>query len=265
MKKLVAATCLCMAGAGYCVDEYLPIEKGKVELDGGYSFQKPSGSYNDDGDKDDLPSGVSPFSNMVPLQVKYGIMPGLDVEAAWTGTMNNKDYGDLAGFGQPDVAVKYAVPAVGAGAYVDFILPVATGNLDQPEPAMGIQLGAVYGNRFGDFRATGTASYRINMENEDKYKAGNVLSIYLKPEAMWTEYIGTYLGLRYDMAGEGEVDAGPIKITIPDGNLITVAPGLNAVLLPWLAYEVNVPITVMGKNAVAAWGAWASVYVTLPM
>ncbi len=263
MKKVLAIIGLSLMGFSYGMDEYGSIEKGKLEVDVGYWYTSPTGRYNADGKKLDNPSSQSPMINLLPLQLKYGIMPGLDVELASVGTLGNKDAGEPGGFTQPQLGVKYTHAPLGLGGYLNMVMPFVTGNLDQPfEPAMGIGLGAVYGNRFGDFRLTGQLGYQVNMENKDKYKSGNVLSIYAKPEAMWTEFIGTYLGIMYSMTGESAVNG--TSLTKSDGNLFMLMPGANVALLPWLAYEVNAPITISGTNERASWGIGAKVYVTLP-
>lgn len=262
MRKVVAIIGMGLLTSSFGLDEYLSIEPGKVELDAGYTYLGGLGSYNDDGEKQDPIGDASPMQNLIPLQVKYGVMPGLDVELAAIVAMYNEDAGDMSGLQAPELAVKYTHVPINAGAYVNIALPFALGDFGDPAPGLGIGFGAVYGKRFGDFRLTAQAGYTINMESGDDIKAADKLLIYAKPEAMWTEFIGTYLGLKYEMFGEGEVaGVGDGK----DGNLITVLPGANVVLLPWLAYEVNVPVTVMGKNQNAFWGISANVYVTLPM
>jgi hypothetical protein len=259
-----------LVNSGFALDEYLSIEKGKVEVDAGYSFNKPMGHFDKDGESRNDYKDLSPIGNGIPLQVKYGIIPNLDAELAITGTINNKDFGDQGGFGQPDLAVKYTLADIGVGGYLDAVLPFATGNLDQPEPAFGLGLGAVYQNRFGDFRITGQAGYQLNFENKDKLKAGNVLLAYAKPEAMWTEYIGTYLGLKYVMQGEPEFDGKAFKdlagndIKDLDGYQFSVLPGLNVQLTKSIAYEVNVPVYLFGKNTDQGFGINANLYATLP-
>lgn len=261
MKKVVAIIGLAMVGSSFALDEYLSIEAGKVELDAGYWYVGSTGVYDPDGEKQDYPGDASPAMNLIPLQVKYGITPGLDVELAAVAAFYNEDAGDRSGIMAPDIALKYTHTPVNAGVYVDLALPFAVGDFNDPAPGLGLGFGAVYANRFGDFRLTAQAGYTINMESGDDIKAADKLLIYAKPEAMWTEFIGTYLGLKYEMFGEGE-NAG-VGDNL-DGSLITVLPGLNVALLPWLAYEVNAPITVWGTNQAASWGVGASVYVTLP-
>jgi hypothetical protein len=271
MKKLLAVAGMVLVNSGFALDEYLSIEKGKVEVDAGYAFTKPTGSFDPDGKSQDLDKNADgPIGNGIPLQVKYGIIDGLDAELAISGIMNNKDFGDQAGFSQPELAVKYSVANIGVGGFVNAILPFATGNLDNPEPAFGLGLGAVYQNRFGDFRITGQAGYQLNFENKDKLKNGNVLLAYAKPEAMWTEYIGTYLGLKYMMQGEPEVDGKSMKDLLGPGTpdldayQFAVLPGINVQLTQSLAYEVNVPVYILGKNAQQGFGINANLYATLP-
>jgi hypothetical protein len=263
MKKSLAVAGMILAQSSFALDEYLSIEKGKVEVDAGYSFSKPIGYFDTDGKSQDLLNDASPIANGIPLQVKYGIIDGLDAELAIAGIITNKDAGDLGGFSQPELAVKYTAANIGVGGFVNVILPFATGNLDQPDPALGLALGAVYQNRFGDFRITGQAGYQLNFENEDKEKDGNILLAYAKPEAMWTEFIGTYLGLKYIMAGESEFDGDARKDS--DANQFSILPGLNVQLTKSLAYEVNVPISILGKNAEQGWGIAANLYATLPL
>ncbi len=263
MKKTALILGLGLIKMSFGLDEYLSIEKGKTEVDVGYWYSSLTGGYNVDGKKVHNLSGFDPSGNLFPIQVKYGIMDGLDAEFGIAGIKTNKDAGDFGGFNQPQLAVKYSDAKLGLGGFVNLIVPFATGNLDKPEPAMGLGFGAVYQNRFGDFRMTGMAGYQLNFENKDKQKDGNVLLVYLKPEAMWTEYIGTYLGLQYMMSGEDAFDGTSIKKS--DAYLFNIVPGINVQLLKWLAYEVNAPISVAGKTAPASWSIGGSIYVTLPM
>lgn len=264
MKKAIAMMSLAMAGTSFGVDEYLPIEAGKLEVDVAYGLKSATGSYNEDGDKQDMPDGSSAMEHLIPLQLKYGIIPGLDVEVVWAFKMNEKEQPDVSasGLDQPEIALKYALMDVGAGAYVNFIAPFATGDWADPDsPPMALALGAVYTKLFvPQFNLTAMAQYRLNFEGENKIKAGNVLTVYAKPEFRFNEFGGAYLGLKYDMNGESELDGTSRK---DDGYLITLLPGWNATWLPNVSTEVNVPYTIMGNNTAASWGINASVYVTV--
>jgi len=276
MKKVVALIGLAMIGSSFAVDEYLPIEAGKLEVDLGYSLLNSTGIYDDDGEKQDLEDGNSYMAHAIPLQLKYGIMPGLDVEVLWAFQTESREMDfpgtaldideSASGFGQPEIALKYALMDIGAGAYVNFIAPFATGDYADPDaPPMALSLGAVYSKLFvPQFNLTAQLNYRLNFEAEDGSQAGNVFSVYAKPEFRFNEFGGAYLGLRYDLFNEDNDDEGD-AIPNSDGNLFTLLPGWNATWLPTVATEVNVPITLMGTNAEAYWGINAAVYVTVPL
>ena len=263
MKKASALILSIFASSAFCVDEYMPIEKGKFEVDLGFGYTGITGSYDSSGKKSDDSGAIT----MVPIQLKYGIIPGLDAEVVWNMQMNNKDAGDLSGFTQPEIALKYAMPEIGAGLFVDGIMPFALGDWGDtakyPAPALGIQIGAVFGKTFDKFRATAVGSYRINLENSDSLKMGNLLDFYFKPEFLLNEFAGIYAGIKYDMASKAEF--GGTAIPNSEGFQLTILPGWNATWLKWLSTEINVPYVVMGKNAPASWGVTALFYATFPM
>jgi Putative MetA-pathway of phenol degradation len=271
MKKAVAMMSLAMAGTSFGLDEYLPVEAGKLEVDVGYSLINSTGAYDPDGEKQDLADGESAMGHAIPLQLKYGIIPGLDVEVLWAFQMASYKNEDLdidesaSGLGQPEIALKYALMDVGVGAYVNFIAPFATGDFADPDsPPMALALGAVYSKLFvPQFNLTAQLQYKLNFEAEDSTQDGNVLTVYAKPEFRFNEFGGAYLGLKYDMTGESSFDGESRKDT--DGYLFTLLPGWNATWLPTVSTEVNVPFTLMGKNAEATWGINAAVYVTVPL
>lgn len=276
MKKVVAIIGLAMIGSSFGLDEYLPVEAGKLEVDLGYGFTNVTGEYDPDGEKQDLPDGSSQMGHAIPLQLKYGIMPGLDVEVLWAFQMASIESDaippfipamdeSVSGFGQPEIALKYAMMDIGAGAYVNFVAPFATGDFADPDaPPMALSLGAVYSKLFvPQFNLTAQLNYRLNFEAENKSQDGNVFTLYAKPEFRFNEFGGAYLGLRYDMFGESQFDGDAQTDT--DGYLFSLLPGWNATWLPTVATEVNVPITLMGKNSEAFWGVNAAVYVTIPL
>lgn len=275
MKKAIAILGLAMVGSSFGLDEYLPVEAGKLEVDLGYSLNSVTGGYDEDGKKQDLEDGTSIMTHAIPLQLKYGIIPGLDVEVVWPFQMSSNKV-DLpapledidessSGFGQPEIGLKYALMDIGAGAYVNFVAPFATGDFADPDaPPMALSLGAVYTKLFmPQFNLTAQVNYRLNFEAEDSTQAGNVFTIYAKPEFRFNEFGGAYLGLRYDMGGTSKYDGEEVKDT--EASLLTILPGWNALWTPTVATEVNVPLTVMGTRSPASWGINASVYVTIPL
>ena len=272
MNKRIALLGLLMAGSAFSMDEYLPVQQGKLEVDLGYAFVKPTGFFDDDGERqswDDLgaPDDYSAMANAFLLQLKYGIAPGLDVELAWSAAIANDDAQDNpfvgygSGFVRPEIGLKYANPSMkGAGVFANLALPFATGDYDAPGLPTSAELGAVYQNRFGDFRLTGRAGYEVYFESDD-LNLGNVFSVLVKPEAMWTEYVGTYLAVALELNGQDQLNGVEAD---NGGYLLSLAPGLNAQLLDNLAYEISVPFMVAGKNNEAAWGIAAQLYYTLP-
>ncbi|MEO6097864.1 MAG: transporter [Fibrobacteria bacterium] len=275
MKKVVAIVGLALIGSSFGLDEYLPVEASKLEVDLAYNLVSKMGDYDPDGKKVDLVSGSSASLSTIPLQIKYGIMPGLDLEVLWAfGMLGIKQDAagfipkidtTFTGFGQPEIAVKYALMDIGAGAYVNFIAPFATGDFAEPDaPPMALALGAVYTKLFmPQFNLTAQVQYRLNFEAKDSTQDGNVFTVYAKPEFRFNEFGGAYLGLKYDMTGESKNSGEAIDDS--DGNLFTLLPGWNATWLPNLATEVNVPYTLMGKNSEASWGVNVNVYYTVAL
>ena len=270
MRRAVVIAFLGLTASGFCLDEFLPVEKGKFELSTGYSFTNGYERYDSAGNSDTLFGNTSPSYNTVPLQLKYGVMPGLDVEFAWTAYSFNKDAGDKGGFGQPDLAVKYSLFETGLGAFVNLSLPLVTGDLDSPtKPSTGWTFGALYDKRFKNFRATGVIDYRVNSENEDKLKPGNQFLLFLKPEMLWTKSFGTYLGWKYESSGKVESKGHSLPY-YTESSLTTLSPGFEIRLLKWLVYEINLPFTVSGSGpgsgnaTLATWGLWGLVHMTFP-
>jgi hypothetical protein len=262
MRIRIIALALLLTGTAFSMDEYQPVEKGKLEVDLGYQLLRFTGVYNDEGDHFGNSGDYSPTVHGFGLQLKYGILPRLDVELRLTGVAPDEEADAFIGAGMtsPEIGLKYAIgPAVpGVAVYGNLALPFGAG--DYQEPPLALELGAVYQNRWGDFRLTGRAGYNVIFERDDANK-GDVFSLYVKPEAMWTEYIGTYLGVRADFLGGDEYSGNGAD---DNRHLVTLVPGINAQLTSALAYEINVPITVMGSNSLSFWGIAAQLYYTLP-
>ena len=262
MKKQVIAICLGLSGYGFCVDEYLPVARGAWELDAGYSLANGSGVYDAEGTKRDV-SG-DPMTHAIPLQIKYGIGSGMDLELFLPVRFNNADAGDKSGLDRPELALKYAHPDWAFAVFLNAVLPVAIGGFaDDPAPGSAIGVGTVYDNTFnGNFRVNGLASYHYAVPSGDA-KNQDVLTVLAKPEMVWSARVGTELGARFDAFGESVNGRG--ENNGDAGNLLTVFPGINVTQDPYVSYEVNVPLTLSGKRQAASWGLWASVYYTLPL
>lgn len=243
MNNKIAALSLALASSVFALDEYMPLNKGVLELDAGVNPVFP--------DAGGMVLGI-------PLQAKYGIMDGLDVELAWGYSSANDDAGGASGFGQPALGVKYKFPNLDLAAYVNLTLPFATGDYDTPGLNLGITPGVLYQLNTGAVSTILGASYQVNLEADD-VKSGNVLTLLAKPSYAVTEYVGAYLGLTYAMTAESEFAGNGAG---NDFNSLVIWPGFTAALTKELAYEVNLPITLV-DGEMSSWGVWASVYYSI--
>jgi hypothetical protein len=262
MKNKIALLSLALASSVFALDEYMPLPPKTLEVDLGVSPLFFSGGYDADGEKVDAVG--DPGATLVGLQLKYGVMAGLDVEFAWNYEKDNEDAGEAAGLLQPELGVKYAIGDMGLAVFGNLILPFATGDFDT-DPSdlnLGIEPGVVYGKNYGKIQAVAKASYQLNLENGDDFKNGNILNVYLKPGYMVDDKLAAYLGIDYTSFGETEIAGTGMG---DDGNLITLLPGATYVLSPEISFEGNVPLSVSGKNAAAFWGVGLFVYYTMPL
>lgn len=260
MKNRIALLSLALVGGAFAYDEYMPVAPGALEIDVAYAPTFVTGFYDDDGEKQDIIG--DPMGNGVGVQLKYGVMPGLDLELAWVYLALNEDAGDASGFLQPEIAVKYAVGTTGIGVLGNVILPLVTGDFDTDpsDVALGIEPGVIYGKNYGSLQAIAKASYVLYLENGDEYKPGNELNVFLKPGYMVDDKLAGYLGIDYTMYSESEGAGTGLD---DDGYLLTLLPGLTYTLDGSLAFELNVPFTLAGQNAGAGWGVNALLYYTL--
>lgn len=259
MKHLSLLVPFVLAGSLFAMDEYLPVKEKTIEVDVGYGLVNITGYFDDDGKKQDLSNEYSPAMSMIPIQIKYGIIPGLDVEVMVPITMLNEDAGDASGLSQPSVGLKYVVPEVNAGGYVDFALPMGAKEIVGENPTMAITFGGIYGLITEKFNLLATIDYTLEFEDNDKYKSGNTLSIFAKPEYKVMEKLGIFTGIGFDLTGESQFDGAEGDDA---GHLMALQPGVNFAATELVAIEAGVPITLLGKNDMSAWGFYANLYFT---
>lgn len=240
--KRIALLSLALAGGAFALDEYMPLAPGVLELDAGISHVSPDGGS---------------ASQSIPLQVKYGIVSGLDVELGLSYSLAD----NASGLDQPALALKYQLPDMDLAAYVNVVLPFATGDLDAPGLNTGITPGVLYQLNSGAISTILGASYQLNLEADD-VKEGDVLTVMAKPSYAVSGELGAYVFATYHMHMEGEVGGNGLG---NDGYDVVLAPGVTYTLSPAVAFEANVPFTVVEDNVGKSWGVWASVYYTLPL
>lgn len=266
MKKLTALALLAISGGAFAFDQYLPVAQSKLETDLEFTYTSLTGFYDRDAKKQSITG--SPNEMAPALQLKYGIIPGLDVEVFAEYDLFNKDYdkagtGDaVSGLGRPQLAVKYAHPELGIGGFLNVGLPFGTKDVVGDKPGTVFQFGPIYGKTFGQFVVNALADYQYNTEDGNKTKQ-DAIEAFAQAQYNVMPQIGPYLGVDYVKAFEAKFDGTSMSGT--DGYLLTLKPGANLTINDKFAAELNVPVTVMGKWAPASWGVYVGAYYTFSL
>lgn len=258
MKKTLISALLALSAGAFAYDEYGTVAKGKTEVDVMYTHMFGTGYYDADAKShsiDESPAIMTPS-----LQVKYGIIDGLDVELGGSFVVKNKDAGDVSGLDKPTLDVKY-VHALGFGGLIGVNLPLGSEDIVGTDPTLALRVGPVLAKTIDKVVLNGWALYTLNFEDKDKIKAADGLDVYFKPQYNVTDKIGPYLGIDYQTSiGKNQyVDefTGETVKEDPKSYLVTLKPGVNYVIDGTYSAELNVPVTVAGQNN----GASVSVYV----
>jgi hypothetical protein len=265
MKNRIACYCLCtlvLATSAFSMDEYMPVETGKMEIDMAFLAVYPTGVYDSDGEKQEFTADIDPMASLFGLQLKYGLVPNLDLEASWIFENDNDDMGGTSGFQQPELGFKYAVVPGTFAVFGNLIFPFVTGDFDT-DPllfSMGVEPGIVFNATSGQFQLLGKASYTHYFENADEYKDGNVVNVFLKPGVAVDPKFSVYLGAEYLLSMESEGGGTGLG---DDGYLLALAPGFTFTPNSSVAFEANVPFTVAGENAFSFWGFSLMAYFTV--
>lgn len=263
MKKIAIPAILAAASSVLAWDEYGALGAKKLEIDAMINYYSLLGTYDEDGKKQDLPSGVSGSAIAPVLGVKYGIIDGLDVELAVPYSSVTAEAGDeketSSGLAQPNIAVKYT-HASGFGGFVAVDLPFASEEISE-DPATSLYFALQYTKTFGKLALNDYILYNTTLEVE-KYKPADELWVYVKPQYNVTDKIGPYLGVMYTTTiGKEKYDGEDME---GDGsNLLTVVPGVNFIVSDAIGIEANVPVSVMGKASDAGVGVYAGFYYTI--
>jgi len=260
MKKTLISALLALSAGAFAYDEYGTVAKGKTEVDAMYTHTFGTGGYDADGKKQDAEG--SPASMVPSLQVKYGIIDGLDVELAGSYTIYNKDAGDVSGLGKPQLDVKY-VHALGFGALIGVDLPFGGKDIVGENPTVALRVGPVLAKTIDKVALNGWALYTLNFEDKDKNKSADGLDVYFKPQYNVTDKIGPYLGIDYQTnIGKkqyADFDGATVKED-PKSYLVTLKPGINYVIDGTYSAELNVPVTVVGQNNSASVAVYVGFY-----
>jgi len=248
MKKTLISALLALSAGAFAYDEYGTVAKGKTEVDVMYTHMFGTGYYDADAKShsiDESPAIMTPS-----LQVKYGIIDGLDVELGGSYVVKNKDAGDVSGLDKPTLDVKY-VHALGFGGLIGVNLPLGSEDIVGTDPTLALRVGPVLAKTIDKVVLNGWALYTLNFEDKDKIKAADGLDVYFKPQYNVTDKIGPYLGIDYQTSiGKSKFAFGDESIEVdPKFYLVTLKPGVNYVINETYSAELNVPVTVAGQYA----------------
>jgi hypothetical protein len=259
MKMKIAAACLFMASASFAVDEYLPVAPGVWELDVGYSLVKSVGTYGKDGAKKDVVG--APMVQGVPVQIKFGVAKGADLELYLPVAFQNADAGGKSGIDRPELALKYGRAEWAYAYFLNVVLPLGVSDFSEnPAPGSAVALGMVYDNTFeSTLRVVGQASYQYSLPAGEN-KNPDLATLYLKPEKVWNPKLGTYLGIKTVVNTQRKFNGQQMDDA---GYVVTAMPGFSFKHDNHLSYEVNIPLTLAGKAQDETWGVWASLYYSM--
>jgi len=270
MKKLTALALLAISGGAFAFDQYLPVAPNKLEADLEFNYITPTGSYVG---TDKVSATGSPNEMAPALQLKYGIIPGLDVEAYVEYDIYNKDAGfgyddngdpkAVNGLGRPQLAIKYAHPELGIGGFVNVALPLGSKDIVGDKTPTQIMGGIIYGKTFNQIVVNAFADYQYNTENAAKIKQ-DAIEAYAQGQFNVTPMVGPYLGVDFLKTLNASMDGTSFDPSIA-GYLLTLKPGANLTINDKFAAELTVPVTVMGKNAGTYWGIYVGAYYTFAL
>lgn len=270
MKKLTALALLAISGGAFAFDQYLPVAQNKLEADAEFSYIAVGGGYDNGGTKQ---SATGSPSLMVPaIQLKYGIIAGLDAEVYVDYQLQNKDFSStgssVSGLDRPQLAVKYAHPELGLGGFVNVALPLGSKDIVGDKPATQIMGGVIYGKTFDQIVVNALADYQYNTEDANKIKQ-DAIEAYAQGQFNVTPMIGPYLGVDFIKTLNTTMD-GTSADPSDAGYGLTLKPGANITINDKMAAELTVPVAVMGKNTTSLanasyWGIYVGFYYTFSL
>lgn len=217
MKRAIAIAVLGLAAGAFSWDEYGPVAKGKTEVD-------VMGTHY-----------ITDKATAPALQIKYGIIDGLDVEAVLPTKISDA----ASGLGAPNLAVKYVHPELGLGAFVGVDLPVGSEEVVTDDPATVVYPSLLISRVFGSVALNAWAMYSFATDAS----GDGTVDLYLKPQYNVTPKVGPYLGLEL------------VKPKDTDPTYIA-RPGLNYIVNDLISVEANYALSIPpeGDNASAVYG-----------
>lgn len=225
-------------------------QDGALEIETGVDVLMITGSYDQDGEFNEVGSGYSPMAIIIPVKVLYEVFMGLQVGIKAEFDYNNEDWLDTSGLNQPAIEVKYT-SEFGLGAFVDAYLPFGSEEIVGTDPMVYLDIGVFYDGAFDFLLLYGELVYTLEFENENGNKQDS-LSFEIKPGYQIMDTLKVTLAADLDYNFNRVINSTTQDDS--DGYLFALAPGVAYQVMDMLELSLEVPFTLFGKRALGLWG-----------
>jgi len=137
---------------------------------------------------------------------KFGLMPNLELGIEVPLTNFSPDHGSGEfGLNQVTIGAKYAFAPTLAG-FVDFALPFGSSKIVDDNPTLNTDFGVLIDTRADQIHLRGNVSYEWIPENKDKYDAGNIFGVELRPGFQLNPGFEAFLDMTFAGVNTSAVD-----------------------------------------------------------
>lgn len=242
-------------------DPLMPADAGSLELRPGYGYISEGAIYDINGNAVDTTTSGAKIAGAyqdISLGLRYGLLPGLDVEADADYQILNAYFDNFKLSKTPIVALRYIDPEFGLGGFASVGFPL--GNVDTINfitPHWFFEGGLLYGKLFGNLGIAASASYLHNLEDPFHLIARDELRLLVRPRYFFNRGWSAFLGVQFTDYTESKIDG---TGNGDGGNLTSATPGLRFTAPHAAAFELSVPVSLLGKNNYAFVGVQVSAF-----
>lgn len=231
-----------------------PVGAGQLGIDPGLAYSSVRGAYDNSGNFQELGSGYSYTTTGGRLLIKYGFLPGMDLEftANYGWIKLNSAWGSYSfdGMGRPEIALKYLSES-GMGVATGVELPIGSKEIVGTDPVASFQFAGFFSEDTDPWLVEGGVSYTLNLADKYDNRRANTLSVLFKPQRKLDPRFSLSMEAAFAKALEGEIEG---EADGNDGYLFAIAPGAKFSYSNTESVELSGPFTVLGKKASAVWG-----------
>ena len=247
MKKPILFAML--TASAFALDDRPVMGVGQGKVRAAYHHEASTGTFEASGShrswSEQGRPGHAPAAHLVPVQVKYGLLRGLDAEVEWGAAAGNADRGDTRGLLPVEVGFKYLEPGAQAGGYANLVLPFAPGDFVADPRTSGV-LGGLWIPAWPRFRVAASAQYAFPFDALDQ----GTFRLRARPELTLNGWL-VYLASHYTTPAKDFMNS----------YSVLVEPGFYFPVTPRAGGELLAQAIVAGANQPAIWGARASAHV----